>query len=71
MELIVDERPLTKPRFRDDDLVPVQVAYGEKELQQQLRTLRARWDAERKLWYVRYGLIKDTPLVERLAGLYV
>lgn len=70
VELIVDERPLTKPRFRDDDLVPVHVAYDEKELRAQLRALRARWDGERKLWYVRYGLIKETPLVERLAELY-
>jgi len=70
VEIIVDERPLQAPRFRDDDLVPVRVAYGETELRQQLRALRARWDGERKLWYVRYGLIRGTLLVERLAELY-
>ena len=70
VELIVDERPLTTPRFRNDDLVPIAVAYGEKELREQLRALRARWDAERKLWYVRYGLIRGTPLEKRLAELY-
>jgi hypothetical protein len=70
VELIVDERPLTKPRFKDDDLVPVHVAFDETELRNRLRSLRARWDAERKLWYVRYGLIRGTPLEERLVELY-
>ena len=70
VELIVDERPLTKPRFKDDDLVPVRVKYGEKELQERLKALRARWDGELKLWYVRYGLIRGTDLEERLAQLY-
>jgi len=70
VEIVVDEKPLRKPRFRDDDLVPVHVAYDDMELRQQLRSLLARWDSERKLWYVRYGLIRGTPLVERLAELY-
>lgn len=35
----------------------------------QLRTLQARWDGERKLWYVCYGLIRGTPLEKRLAEL--
>ena len=67
VELIVDERPLTAPRFKDDDLVPVSVAYGETELRDQLRAMRARWDSQRKLWYVRYALIRGTPLAERIA----
>lgn len=70
VEIIVDEKPLRRPRYKDGDLVPVAVAYHEKELREQLRAMRARWDAERKLWYVRYGLIRGTPLVERLAEVY-
>lgn len=70
VELIVDERPLTAPRFKDGDLVPVHVGYDEKELRQQLRAMRARWDTERKLWYVRYGSIRGTPLADRLVELY-
>ena len=70
VEIIVEERPLRKPRFKDNDLVPVAVAYGEKELRELLKARKARWDGERKLWYVRYGLIRGTPLVERLAELY-
>lgn len=71
VELIVDEKPLRKPRFQDDDLVPVSVAYDETELREQLRAMRARWDAKRKLWYVRYGQIRGTALVRRLAELYI
>ena len=70
VELIVDERPLTAPRFRSDELVPVHVGYDEMELRQQLRALNGRWDADRKLWYVRYGSIKGTLLEERLVELY-
>lgn len=70
VEIIIDEKPLQSPRFKPEDLVPVRVAYDEVELRQQLRAMRGRWDAERKLWYVRYGLIRGTPLEERLAELY-
>lgn len=70
VELFVDERPLTRPRFRDDDLVPVRVGYDETALREELRRLRGRWDGERKLWYVRYGGVKGTVLEERLVELY-
>lgn len=70
VELIVEEKALTSPRFKDDDLVPVHVAYDETELRQALRALRARWDSKRKLWYVRFGLIRGTPFEARLAELY-
>jgi hypothetical protein len=66
----VDEKPLQQPRFKADDIVPVAVAYGEKELREQLRAMRARWGAKRKLWYVRYGLIRGTAPAERLAEQY-
>jgi len=39
-------------------------------LREDLRKLRARWDGERKLWYVRYGKIKGTLFEERLTELY-
>jgi hypothetical protein len=69
-EIIVDEKPLKGPRYRNDDLVPVAVAYHKQELRELLRALRARWDGERKLWYVRYGSIRGTALMERLAERY-
>jgi hypothetical protein len=48
----------------------LRVAYHEKGVREQLRSMRARWDGERQLWYVRYGLIRGTPLVKRLAEMY-
>ena len=32
VELIVNEKPLLMPRFRDEDMVPVSVAFDEVEL---------------------------------------
>ena len=68
VELIVDERPLVTPRFKDEDMVPVSVAYEEVELREQLRRIRGRWDAEMKMWFVRYGLIRGTELESRIAA---
>lgn len=66
VELIVDEKPLVKPRFRDEEMVPVSVAFDEVELRQQLRRMRGRWGGEMKMWYVRYGLIRGTELESRI-----
>ena len=68
VELIVEERPIRKPRFRDEEVIPVSVAYGEVELRNMLRTIRARWDPRVKLWFVAYGLIRGTPLEARIAA---
>ncbi len=67
VELIVEERPIGKPRFRNDDVIPVSVRYDEVELRNMLRTFRARWDPRLKLWFVAYGLIRGTPLEARIA----
>ena len=41
VEIVVDERPLTTPRFKDGDLVPVSVSFDETALREQLRKMRA------------------------------
>ncbi|NVN99892.1 MAG: hypothetical protein HXX17_11250 [Geobacteraceae bacterium] len=66
VEIIVDEKPLVKPRFSDEEIVPVSVFYDEEELRQQLRRKRARWDGDLKMWFVRYGLIRGTELESRI-----
>jgi len=68
VELIVDEKPLVVPRFRDEEMVPVSVAFDEQELREQLRRMRARWDGEIKVWFVRYGLVRGTELESRIAA---
>jgi len=67
VELIVEERPWQPPfRFRDDDLVPLSVGYGETELREKLRKARAKWDPEAKVWLVLYGKVRGTVLEARI-----
>lgn len=68
VELIVDERPLTRPRFRDDDMVPLSVAYDETELRELLRSLRARWEPQLKVWFAPDGQVRGTVLEARIAA---
>ncbi len=72
VELIVEERPWEPPfRHRNDDLVPVAVAYGEKELRERLRKLRGTWDPEAKVWHVPYGKIRGTELEARIPAAFL
>lgn len=71
VELIVEERPLTRPRFKDDELVPLAVAYTETGLREQLRRLRARWEPQRKVWLVPFGAIRGTELEARIVASYI
>jgi hypothetical protein len=67
IEIIVEERPWQPPfRFRDEDVAPVTVAFGETALREKLRKLRAIWDPEAKVWMVRYGKIRGTELEARI-----
>jgi hypothetical protein len=68
VEIIADEKPVRLPRFKDGDVVPVSVAYGEMELHEQLRKLRARWEPQLKVWFVPYGSIRGTALEARIAA---
>ena len=59
------EKPLA--RYRDGDIVPVIVAYAEKQLREKLKAAGGRWDPEEKLWRVPYGAIRgDVELEERI-----
>jgi uncharacterized Fe-S cluster-containing radical SAM superfamily enzyme len=66
VEIVVEERPTIPSRFKDGDIVSVSVHFDEMELREQLRTLRARWDSQAKLWFVPYRLIRGTPLEARI-----
>ena len=68
VEIIVDEKPLHHPRFKDDDIVPLSVAFDEVELREQLKKIRARWEPQIKMWFAPYGLIRGTPLEARIAA---
>ena len=70
VEIVVDEKPLTAPRFKDSDMVPVSVAFDETVFRDRLRKMRARWDPQVKLWFVPYRLIRGTDLETRIAAVY-
>lgn len=68
VELIVERKqlPPRSSKLSDDTLVPVQIAYGEKELGKLARTAGGKWDGDVKLWYIRYGNAKGTALEKHI-----
>lgn len=67
VELIVEKKQLSsKHVFKSNEIVPVQIADGEKELRKQIRSLGGKWDSEVKLWYIPYGKIKGTELEKHI-----
>ncbi|WP_306535912.1 hypothetical protein [Geobacter sp.] len=67
VEIIVEEKPWRPMfRFRDGDMAPVAVGFGETELREKLRKARAKWDPQAKLWLVPYRLIRGTELEKRI-----
>jgi len=62
-EIIVDRRPRGKPLFLDSDLVAVAVAYEETALREKLKAAGGRWDPEERFWKVRYGSIRQDPIL--------
>ena len=67
VEIVVEEKSW-KPssRYRDGDIVPLIVAYTEKDLRDRLKAVGGRWDPQKKVWLVPYGSIKGTDLEERI-----
>jgi hypothetical protein len=68
MEIIVQEAPCVHSfRYRDGDIVAVMVPYTQKGLREMMKAAGGRWDAEGKLWRVRYGANRgNAGLVERI-----
>ncbi|HEY3308325.1 MAG TPA: hypothetical protein VGJ93_07700 [Desulfuromonadaceae bacterium] len=67
VELIVEEKPCQQPfHFKDGDIVPITVGFGETELRERLRKMRAKWDPQVKLWLAPYRLIRGTDLEARI-----
>ena len=53
-------------RLRDEDIVPISVAYSEKAVRDKLKTAGGKWDPEVKLWLVPYAAVRGTELEERI-----
>ena len=60
-----DERDVLKPPHEPDDIVAVQMSYDEISVQTLLKT-GGRWDATRKLWWLRYHVAVGLGLIDRI-----
>ena len=68
VEIIVEEKAM-KPvlHYRDEDVVAVIVSFTESLLRDKLKAVGGRWDPDKKVLRVTYGLILgDTELEERI-----
>ena len=68
IELIVDKTAWRPParKFGDDDLVPVRIGYAEKALITSAKAARGRWNPDKKVWFILYGMIKGAELEKHL-----
>lgn len=67
VELIVEKTEWTPPqRYADDSLVPVRIGFSEKQLMESAKAAKGRWNPEARLWFIRYGKIKGTPLEKHI-----
>lgn len=68
VELVI-ERIDWEPRpekFSADTLVAVKVEGYETDLRRLIKEAGGKWNPEQKLWYVRFGNIKGSPLEKHL-----
>ncbi len=68
VELIIEKKelPPSRRKVADDALVPVRIAYGERELGKLAKMMGGRWDPDARLWRIRYGKIKGTELEKHM-----
>jgi len=70
VELIVETVPWRpakrRARRRDDEIVPVRIAYGEVDLRQRAKRLGAVWRPAQKIWEMRWLDAKRLGISERV-----
>lgn len=72
VELIVEEKPWKPPfKFRDSDIVPVHIAFEEKELRELVKEGGGRWDPLAKVWMVPYRLVRGTALEAKISNEFI
>ena len=70
VEIVVDEKAL--PGFAapggitDETLIALTIAYGETELRQRVKQAGAKWDQDRKVWRLPYGIAQQLGLHGRI-----
>lgn len=68
VELIVERTDWSPPppRFTSDTVVPLIIAAADMQARTQAKAAGAKWNPEKKLWFVKYGLIAGTPLEKHI-----
>jgi hypothetical protein len=68
IELIVESKPWTAPApsLTDTDHVPVHIGFADTVSREMAKAAKGRWDPKQKLWLIRYGRIKGTPLEKHI-----
>ena len=64
VELIIEKAPWNppSPKWNEEELVPVQIAFAEKELKDLAKAAGGRWDPDKRCWLIKYGRVKNTKL---------
>ncbi len=68
VEIIVEKKAWTPPppRFADDALVPVRIAYAESEMKWMAKAAGGKWDPEKRLWLIQFRKIKGSLLEKHI-----
>ena len=68
VELVIERADWEPPpeKFAADTLVAVKIEGYETDLRMLIKDAGGRWKPDKKLWYVRYGNIKGTPLEKHI-----
>ena len=68
VELIVEKADWIPPapKYAADSLVPLRIEGYEKDLQAKAKAAGGRWNPEKQLWFVKYGMIVGTPLEKHI-----
>ena len=67
VEIVVEEKEFKSSlKYRDEDIVPIIVAYSENVLRDKLKSAGGRWNPTTKTWLVPYGSVRGTELEERI-----
>jgi hypothetical protein len=64
VEIIIEKKAWKppQPRFSDEALVPVRIAFAENELKAMAKKAGGKWDPEKRLWFIPFGKVKGTTL---------
>lgn len=70
VEIVVDEKQLpgfTAPGGTSDEtLIALTIAYGEAELRQRVKQAGGKWDQDKKVWQLPYGIARQLGLHGRI-----